>query len=109
MNSVTRILRLRSAVRSDEMKAESTLPPAQPVSGRGMPTGWCIQPDCPETFRGPASRAEHMQAGRVLARVRQSTRLTAHEAPARQWVGLRRARRAQLLSGRTQQEGVRFH
>jgi hypothetical protein len=40
---VNRIFRLRSTVRSDEMKAESTLPPAQPVSGRGMPTGWRIQ------------------------------------------------------------------
>src|ERR1700761_1337766 len=38
MPRVNRIFRLRSTVRSDEMKAESTLPPAQPVSGRGMPT-----------------------------------------------------------------------
>src|SRR6202008_3983210 len=38
MPSVNRIFRLRSTVRSDEMKAESTLPPAQPVSVRGMPT-----------------------------------------------------------------------
>jgi hypothetical protein len=39
MPRVNRIFRLRSTVRSDEMKAESTLPPAQPVFGRGMLTG----------------------------------------------------------------------
>src|SRR6478752_8518632 len=39
MPSVKRILRLRSAVRNDEMKAESTLPPAQPSTCRGVPIG----------------------------------------------------------------------
>jgi hypothetical protein len=47
MNSVIRILRLRSAVRSDEMKAESTLPPAQAgLWSRRAYFGWCTQPDC---------------------------------------------------------------
>jgi len=34
---VKRIFRLRSAVRSDEMKAESTVPPEQPDPRRDVP------------------------------------------------------------------------
>src|SRR3984885_9328773 len=57
MLNVNRIFRLRSTVRSDEMKAESTLPPAQPSSGRGMPTGLVLP-----ASNDPASRAEHLPA-----------------------------------------------
>jgi hypothetical protein len=39
MPSVNRIFRLRSTVLSEEMKAESTLPPAQPSCSRGVRTG----------------------------------------------------------------------
>jgi len=40
MARVKRIFRLRSAVRSDEMKAESTLPPGQPYTRATCRWGW---------------------------------------------------------------------
>jgi len=43
MARVKRIFRLRSAVRSDEMKAESTLPPGPPAKENGVPMGLASQ------------------------------------------------------------------
>src|SRR4029079_1082689 len=76
--NVNRILRLRSAVRSDEMKAESTLPPAQPTSYRGVPTGAGLSSVMVRSW-APIAQAH----GLLKPRVKQSTRVT---------VGARQAR-----------------
>src|ERR1700738_1257419 len=78
MLSVKRIFRLRSAVRSDEMKAESTLPPAQPNSGRGMPTGiGRLVPLSDHSWVHPRHAPNTSRPGRTASRVKPCTRLTA--------------------------------
>jgi hypothetical protein len=50
-------LRLRSTVRSDEMKAESTLPPAQPTSIRGVPMGLVLSSVWLSSVQQPGRRS----------------------------------------------------
>src|ERR1700742_4029805 len=114
MPRVNRIFRLRSTVRSDEMKAESTL--SSCAAGLWSRRAYWLAYPALNVLYGPASRAEHMQA-RTCSRARQTVYETnSARSAVLQTGGLRTESRPTPVpaaltrwTGRTQRQGVRFH